>query len=108
MRIAALKYRLQLPGFELPETVRTYHREFDERSAQMLDEMADAVEGKAAEEDLTTKRRADSLGLTPETCSPARQVDTVVTLLDKIDRLTASLANQIEMEFRPLETGSST
>jgi multidrug resistance protein MdtO len=46
-RIALLKYRLQLPGFELPERVRLAQREFDERLAATLDGMADRLPGEA-------------------------------------------------------------
>jgi multidrug resistance protein MdtO len=45
-RIALVKYRLQLPGFELPEPARVAQQEFDNRLAGMLDGMADRMEGK--------------------------------------------------------------
>jgi hypothetical protein len=113
--IASLKYRLQLPGFELPETVRTYHRKFDECSAQMLDEMADVIEGKPPEVNITAKENAESLGRAVEDCcSPESQrlsavrVNSFNTLVREIDHLTASLAKEIELEFRPLGTSSST
>ena len=47
MRIAVWKYRVQLPGFELPEPVRVAQQEFDYQSAKVLDDMADRMEGKA-------------------------------------------------------------
>ncbi len=47
-RIALLKYRLRLPGFELPEAVETAQQEFDERMAGMLDGMAARIGGEAA------------------------------------------------------------
>jgi multidrug resistance protein MdtO len=46
-RIALLKYRLQLPGFELPELARMAQQEFDNLIANSLDRMADRMEGKA-------------------------------------------------------------
>jgi multidrug resistance protein MdtO len=46
-RISLLKYRLQLPGFELPDEVRQAQRDFDGRLAAMLDGMADRFEGGA-------------------------------------------------------------
>ena len=46
MRIALLKYRLRLPGFELPESVRLLHEAYDQRSARILEEMADRVDGR--------------------------------------------------------------
>jgi multidrug resistance protein MdtO len=48
-RIALVKYRLQLPGFELPEPARAAQQEFDNRLAGMLDGMADRMEGKPAQ-----------------------------------------------------------
>src|SRR5208337_2485829 len=49
MRIASLKYRLQLPGFELPESVRRQQQAYDEASARMLEEIADRIEGREQE-----------------------------------------------------------
>ena len=46
-RIALLKYRLRLPGFELPAAVEAAQLEFDDRIAGMLDGMADRMEGEA-------------------------------------------------------------
>lgn len=48
-RIALLKYRLQLPGFELPEPVRVAQQDFDNRLATMLDDMANRMEGEPAD-----------------------------------------------------------
>lgn len=45
-RIALLDYRLQLPGFELPETVRLAQMEFDDRISGALEAMAERMEGK--------------------------------------------------------------
>ena len=44
--VVLLKYRLQLPGFELPEPVRLARQEFEESLARTLDSMADQLEGK--------------------------------------------------------------
>jgi multidrug resistance protein MdtO len=55
IRIALLKYRLQLPGFELPEAVHAAEQEFDDRLARILDHRANRLEGKGLQEkvDLT-------------------------------------------------------
>jgi len=47
MQIAEWKYRAQLPGFELPETIAVEQREFDERLAESLDSIADRIEGRS-------------------------------------------------------------
>jgi multidrug resistance protein MdtO len=49
-RVGLWKYRAQLPGFELPETIVESQREFDGQSAKMLDGIADRVEGRATQE----------------------------------------------------------
>jgi multidrug resistance protein MdtO len=46
IRTTLLKYRLQLPGFELPEAVRLAQQKFDDQSAKMLEGMADRLDGK--------------------------------------------------------------
>jgi multidrug resistance protein MdtO len=45
MRIALWKYRVQLPGFTLPDPVRAAQQQFDYQSAMVLDDMADRLEG---------------------------------------------------------------
>jgi multidrug resistance protein MdtO len=47
VRIAMLKYRLQLPGFELPAQVQTIQMEYDGHQAATLEAIADRLEGKA-------------------------------------------------------------
>jgi multidrug resistance protein MdtO len=104
MRVASLKYRLQLPGFELPEAVRLWHRAYDDRSAKMLDEMADRIEGKAAQSDLI---RADSPNLTTQSAVAhlahepfTTQINSFMTLLRGIDALTTTMAEEIANESR--------
>jgi len=46
-RMALLKYRLQLPNFELPTEVLAAQQEFDSQSAKTLGAIADRVEGKS-------------------------------------------------------------
>jgi multidrug resistance protein MdtO len=46
-RVALLKYRLRLPGFELPKRVDLAQQEFDEHLAVTLDGIADRFSGKA-------------------------------------------------------------
>jgi multidrug resistance protein MdtO len=49
-RIALWKYRAQLSGFELPETILRSQLAFDAQSAKMLDGMADRMEGRATQD----------------------------------------------------------
>ena len=50
MRIASWKYRLQLHGFELPESVRVSQQEYDDRSAAVLEDLANRIEGNPRRE----------------------------------------------------------
>jgi multidrug resistance protein MdtO len=45
-RIALWKYRVRLPGFELPQPVAAAQQEFDDRLANVLDGIADGVVGR--------------------------------------------------------------
>jgi multidrug resistance protein MdtO len=104
MRGAALKYRLQLPGFVMPEAAILPLQTYDECSAQMLENMADRMEGKASQE-----RPADSFALLEQLQESCRADEsrlllsehgaTFIPLLREIDRLTTRLANQNEMEI---------
>jgi multidrug resistance protein MdtO len=47
--VALLKYRLQLPGFELPEPMRSALEAYGDCLARTLDAMADRLQGKAHE-----------------------------------------------------------
>jgi multidrug resistance protein MdtO len=46
-RIAMLKYRLRLPGFELPAQVQAIQMEYDGHQAATLEAIADRLEGKS-------------------------------------------------------------
>jgi multidrug resistance protein MdtO len=47
-RVALFKYRLGLPGFELPHDVATAQAEFDRALATRLDHIADRLKGQAS------------------------------------------------------------
>ena len=103
-RTVLWKYRMQLPGFELPETVRIHQREYDEHSAQALEEMADEIDGrsagvKATASDSSELQRVLQACRTegPEQLSAGR-IESFAALLREIDELTASLAQEIAME----------
>jgi multidrug resistance protein MdtO len=101
MRVASLKYRFQVPGFELSEPVRLAHRAYDERSSRILEEMADRIEGNA----MATEVPEDSSELLEQTiqayCAeesqqlPAAHVWSFTTLLGGIHSLTTSLAGDV-------------
>jgi multidrug resistance protein MdtO len=105
MRIASLKYRLQLPGFEMPDSVRLRQQTYDEASARMLEEMADRVEGRerqvgsgADEMGELIRRKLQDAEAAAKRELPVAQAHSFVTLLGEIDGLTNSLAGQIATE----------
>ena len=105
MRIASLKYRLQLPGFELPEAVRLSRQEYDSSSARMLEGMADQFEGKTRQTKVTSGQSFELLQQRlqawctgqPEQLAEPR-VRSFRVLLGRIDGLTASLGEEIAKE----------
>ena len=56
LRIVLWRYRVRLPGFELPEVIHPAQAEFDNRLAMGLDRMADRLKGheSAQKDDLTS------------------------------------------------------
>jgi len=106
MRGASLKYRLQLPGFELPEGVIGSLQAYDECSAQIFENIADQMEGKPSQERPESADSSALLEQVGESCrvdEPELLVSehgaTFVPLLRQIDQLTSRLANQIGMEI---------
>jgi multidrug resistance protein MdtO len=103
MRIASLKYRFQVPGFELSEAVQRSQQAYDQLSARMLEEMADRIERVSSQES------EDSSELLEQTiekyCTedsqqgPYAHVWSFPTLLRRIDSLTNSLAGEVAAEF---------
>lgn len=106
LRIAAWKYRAQLPGFELPESVRLRHQMYDEHSAQVLEEIAGWIERNAPDagnsiqesHELLNRTVEEIHGEKPEQLPPGRATS-FVALLRSIDELTASLASEIAAEL---------
>ena len=105
MRSAFLKYRLQLPGFELPQDVVVSLQAYDEWSAQLLENIADRMEGKKPQERSACSDSVALLGQIRELCREdeprlllSEHGATFVPLLRQIDQLTSRLTSQIAME----------
>jgi multidrug resistance protein MdtO len=106
MRIASWKYRLQLPGFQLPKSVQDSQKEYDDRSARMLEDLADLIESNSRH---VRPMSEDSLGhleqkvharyAKEEQPVTEAHVRSFMTLLRGIEGLTTSLAEEITMEF---------
>ncbi|MGB9436031.1 MAG: FUSC family protein [Candidatus Acidiferrum sp.] len=104
MRIALWKYRVQLPGFELPEPVRVAQQEFDYQSAKVLDDMADHLEGKASRGNGNSKHSFEQLEQKIHTCcsqgppqSLTVQVQTFLALSRNVESLAMSLSKESEL-----------
>ena len=106
MRVASWRYRAQLPGFELPDGVRPRHLEYDNHSADMLDEVAELIDGNAPHAGNSIEESHELLnslveevqGEEPVQLPPGRAAS-FVALLRSIDNLTTSLASEIAAEF---------
>jgi multidrug resistance protein MdtO len=98
MRMASFKYRLQLPGFELPEAVRAAQQAYDDRSAAVLEAMADRIEGRSSPGSAISPNSLEPVERAQQACfgqAGQEHLPTFTTLLRGIDQLTASLAEQI-------------
>lgn len=101
-RTALWKYRVQLPGFELPKPVAMAQQEFDEQLARALERMADRMEGKASEVRENLQESLERLEQTIRTCCPeepqevrAALLQTFLPLSRRIESLTISLDKEI-------------
>jgi multidrug resistance protein MdtO len=101
-RSVLLKYRLGLPGFELPKAVRVAQRDFDDNLAKMLDGMADRMEGRAPQEKDTFENSFKRVEQTIQSCCsegpeelPTAELQTFLALSRRIENVTISLDKQI-------------
>jgi multidrug resistance protein MdtO len=102
IRTALLKYRLQLPGFELPEAVSVGQQEFDDNLAKMMDGMADRMDGKASERRDNLERSFEHLEQTIRSCwsegpqgLPTAELQTFLALSRSIESVIISLDKEI-------------
>jgi multidrug resistance protein MdtO len=97
------RYRVGVPGFELPAPVATAQQEFDEGLSDVVDRMADRLEGKAS------ARRGDFEVVVRNLerqvlsyCSKgpqgplAAELQTFLALSRSIENVTLSLDNEID------------
>jgi multidrug resistance protein MdtO len=102
MRIASLKYRLQAPGFETPESIRVLQAAYDSDSADLLERMADQLAdgdhkfkcGYFGPSD-SLKRTLDEIEKEAPLVFPPSRAESFISLLRGIDRLTSSLVADV-------------
>lgn len=102
IRVALLKYRMRLAGFDLPEPVELAQREFDEEVAKVLDGMADRMAGKISERKDGLERSHERLEETIRSCRSegsqellTAKLQTFLALSRSIETLTMSLNKEI-------------
>jgi multidrug resistance protein MdtO len=101
-RIALVKYRLQLPGFELPEPARLAQQEFDNRLAGMLDGMADRMEGKPPQGTHRVEDAFERLDQTVRNCCSEEPQELVTAKMQTFLALSRSIDNMaisLDMEI---------
>jgi len=94
-QIALLKYRLQLPGFELPESVLVAQQEFDIQLATTLDGMANRIDGQGTGTKDNVEDSFERLEQTVSSEARTAELQTFLTLSRNIERVTNSLDEEI-------------
>jgi hypothetical protein len=101
-RLTLWRYRVGLPGFELPAPVARAQQEFDKGLADVVDGMADRLEGKASErKDDFEDAFGDLEKKVLSCCSKgpqgllAPELRTFLALSRSIENVTSSLDNDI-------------
>ena len=98
MRITSLKYRLQLPGFELPASVQVWQRQYDDRSAAILDDMANRIEGNAP--GMAAILPGFAANVLPHPADEASiGHSSFSALIGGIERLTSDVAEQVARDY---------
>ena len=101
METTWLKYRHQLPGFELPEVLREAQLEFDDEFARTLESMADRLEGSSSKLNAQFENAFKRLERNIQTCysrasqQETAQLQTFQGLCLRIGSLMMSLASEI-------------
>jgi multidrug resistance protein MdtO len=102
IRVALLKYRLRLSGFDLPEPVELAQQGFDEELAKVLDGMADRMAGKVSQRKDNLEHSFERLEQTIRSCcseGPQKlltaELQTFLALSRSIESVTMSLSKEI-------------
>ena len=102
LHISTWNYRVRLPGFDLPDPIHSAQREFDEEFAQVLEGMADRLEGKPVEAPDGIKDSLQRLEQSVETytatgaqTTPATQLGTYLARNRRIRAVTRALLQEI-------------
>ena len=98
---ALWKYRAQVPSFALPPDVSLAHKEFEKETAQILDGIADRVEGKSSSREGNLQQAFDRLkqsvdSAMPQQSAEGREVlEALLLLTSRSKKLTVWLESKI-------------
>ena len=100
-RIVLWKYRVRLPGFELPEGIQPAQEEFDNRLATALDRMADRLKGDRStqKDDLTSAYAQLEQATWKDLPKEQHQVTPQIQSFLLLSRRIASLADCLEKKI---------
>jgi multidrug resistance protein MdtO len=101
-RVALWRYRIRIPGFELPAPVATAQQEFDERLADVLDGMADRMSGKTSDRRSGFRSSVEGLEKTIQTYDSGKWQEALPAQLSgflSLSRTIASLAISLDNEM---------
>ena len=99
MRIASLKYRLQLAGFELPERILISLKTYDACSAGLLDALANCIEGTGKPGQIPSCSFEEFQLTLRSHGEPTGNMHSLAALLSGIDSLTNSIATEIATDL---------
>ena len=99
-RVALFKYRLRLPGFELPQPFCLTQQEFDEHLAAKLEGMADRLESKPRAQTQALDGRLFNLEESVSSCHSEQgagtaNIQTFLMLSSRVESLVAFLDKEI-------------
>ncbi len=103
-RIALLKYRLRLPGFELPAQIQAIQMECDDHQAATLEAIADRLEGKATlienfdSSFQSMEQAAQEYCRTEPQANVGAELTTFIPLAQRLDTLIQSLSLEIQFD----------
>ena len=102
-QLALWRYRVRVPGFELPAPVATALQGFDEGLAYVVDRMADRLQGKASERRSDFENALQNLEVQVLSCCSigpqgplTAELQTFLALSRSIENVTLSLDNEID------------
>jgi multidrug resistance protein MdtO len=109
-RITRYKFRLQLPGFELPSEVRALQTEFDCQLAAILELMAKRLENTAPQEAHNFRSAFERLDKAVRTCcseGPQRSMAIELRTFLALSRTAESVAMSLDSEIPLPKLGSN-